>query len=665
MGIVINKITFMNYRQYGTGTLLFNTSDKGMLSVFIAKNGTGKTTILNAITWCLYGKELHLSDDKKALPIATSAVVKEANIDDVIPVEVIISITDGNDVVEFKRSNTFKIYKSGKSNKVIAGHDVLTVTTTQIGSFSNTEVKSGSDAEIIVKQYFDENIFKFYFFDGEKLRDFFTTSASQANSVQKSIFNISQITMLENSCSRLKKMFEERTKKLAKDSPDIAILNKEQEEQEKLKSTAEATLDSNKTIVERLYKECSQLDDILRGYEPVKKLQEEREELLQKLQDIERENNELKVRRTSFIRKYTVLINLYPRIKKALAIIKEKEAKGDLPPAIDKDLIKKLLANPDQHCPICDSSINETAIEHIQRLLNQFSVLSKTSNYLKEYKGSLEVAIDDVDQFEIALKELQQIEIDISSRRTEVEKRLSEIGKSLSNFESESEQVNVSDIEKKRSENIYKTKIANEAIGAAKITIQNCDSELSSIEERRSALLKKMSEHDELRKQVIVIQTLYSNFKKIKDSIIEEMKQEIEKTTWEYFDRMIWKKNTFGHLTISDKYDISVYNKEGTEMTGSLSATEQMALAYAFTLAIHKASGKNCPLVIDSPLGRVSDDNREKMAAALKEVSKNKQIIMLFTPDEYSAEVRTIYEGTAVVKELVLSEDENYVEGIE
>lgn len=100
-------------------------------------------------------------------------------------------------------------------------------------------------------------------------------------------------------------------------------------------------------------------------------------------------------------------------------------------------------------------------------------------------------------------------------------------------------------------------------------------------------------------------------------------------------------------------------------MTGSLSATEQMALAYAFTLAIHKASGKNCPLVIDSPLGRVSDDNREKMAAALKEVSKNKQIIMLFTPDEYSAEVRTIYEGTAVVKELVLSEDENYVEGIE
>jgi DNA sulfur modification protein DndD len=65
MGIIIDKIAFQNYRQYGTGSIQFNTSEKGMLSVLIAKNGTGKITLLNAITWCLYGKELHLADEKK------------------------------------------------------------------------------------------------------------------------------------------------------------------------------------------------------------------------------------------------------------------------------------------------------------------------------------------------------------------------------------------------------------------------------------------------------------------------------------------------------------------------------------------------------------------------------------------------------------------------
>ena len=100
-------------------------------------------------------------------------------------------------------------------------------------------------------------------------------------------------------------------------------------------------------------------------------------------------------------------------------------------------------------------------------------------------------------------------------------------------------------------------------------------------------------------------------------------------------------------------------------MTGSLSATEQMALAYAYTLAIHKASGKNCPLVIDSPLGRVSDDNRENMAKVLKDISKDKQIIMLFTPDEYSSSVKRIYKDAALARELKLSEDETVVEGVD
>lgn len=174
-----------------------------------------------------------------------------------------------------------------------------------------------------------------------------------------------------------------------------------------------------------------------------------------------------------------------------------------------------------------------------------------------------------------------------------------------------------------------------------------------------------MNEHDDIRKQITVIDMLHMNFKSIKNSIMEEIKRDIETITWNFFDSMIWERNTFGSITISEEYDIAVYNKDHVEMTGSLSATEQMALAYAFTLAIHKASGKNCPLVIDSPLGRVSDDNRENMACALRNVSQNKQIIMLFTPDEYSKSVKRIYEEVAKVRTLNLSDDENYIEGIE
>ena len=390
-----------------------------------------------------------------------------------------------------------------------------------------------------MKQYFDEAIFKFYFFDGEKLRDFFT--ASQANSIQQSIFNISQITLLENACSHLKRMSSEKAKKLAKDSPNIAQFNEEQAEKEKLRATAEITYNTNIEQSDKLSKEREKLDDVLRGYGPIKRLQEERDELTEELRKAENDASELRTKRTSFIRKYTVLLSLYPRIKRTLAIITEKESAGDLPPAIDKDLIKKLLAHPDQHCPICDSSINETAIEHIQKLLAQFSVSSQTSNYLKEIKGTLESAIDDVSKFKIRLDELNQISEDITSRKENAEKRLSEISSALSNFENINEQMNVSEMESKRSEIISKINTANQAIGAAKATMQSCDAEIKSIEEKRSAALKKMVEHEDIRKQLEVVEMLFKNFRRIKDSIISDMKREIEDTTWSYFDRMIWK----------------------------------------------------------------------------------------------------------------------------
>ncbi|MDE7221771.1 MAG: hypothetical protein K2N40_00670, partial [Ureaplasma sp.] len=172
----------------------------------------------------------------------------------------------------------------------------------------------------------------------------------------------------------------------------------------------------------------------------------------------------------------------------------------------------------------------------------------------------------------------------------------------------------------------------------------------------------KMEQSNMLKKQVTVLRKIQTEFSRIKDEITTEIRKEIQDVTWQVFDSMIWKTNTFGKIEIDDNYKISVYNNSGREMTGSISATEKMALAYSFTLAIHEASGKNCPLVVDSPLGRVSDINRENMAKELLRVSKGKQIIMLFTPDEYSEDVKKIYDSSArSVREISLSSDEKEI----
>ena len=96
MSVYIDKIIFKNYRQYGSGVLRFDTKNDIKLSVFVAKNGTGKTTLLNAITWCLYGEEKQLDQNETPLPLVNTAILQKANIDDVIPVCVKVEVIDYN-----------------------------------------------------------------------------------------------------------------------------------------------------------------------------------------------------------------------------------------------------------------------------------------------------------------------------------------------------------------------------------------------------------------------------------------------------------------------------------------------------------------------------------------------------------------------------------------
>lgn len=665
MSIIIEKIEFENFRQYGTGSLSFICKDESKLSVIIAKNGTGKTTLLNSITWCLYEKELQLVNKKNALSVVNTEALKEVDEGDIIPVSVALTIKDGNKIIEFKREQSFKKSKnnSGES-KEIASASTFTVFTTTDGMFENTKVETGIDAEISVKKYFDPAIYDFYFFDGEQLSKFF--APEKTINIRNSIYNIAQVTLLQTAFNHVEKMRNEKMRAMGKNNPDIADLIESQTEIINQRNLAQQTIESSKQIKDKAEARLEQIDEVLRGYEPVKKLQIERDTLESDLKRYDADKKVLANDRAEFIRKYYILLKLYPRIKESLDIIRKKEEAGDLPPMLDRNQIKLVLENLDQPCPLCDNPhIGETGRQHLENLLKQISVSSKTSNYLKEIKSSLESYIDEVMEYKTKKNVIMQRELDIEEQIKETEDRLKILNSNLANFTNSDGQVNVAEAEKQRTQLREQVSSADKAIGTSEANIKIFDQQIASLQKQIDDAQKKLGIKSSLKQQIAVLVKIEDYFRKIRNDITTNMRKEIETTTWNIFDSMIWKRNTFGKIVISDNYEVSVYNKEGTVMTGSLSATEQMALAYAFTLAIHKASGKNCPLVIDSPLGRVSDDNRENMAKALLDISKDKQIIMLFTPDEYSDAVKNMYNNIAYVREFKLTEDEKYVEGIE
>ena len=663
MGVIIEKIEFENFRQYGTGSLSFNEEGKN-LSVIIAKNGTGKTTLLNSITWCLYEKEQQIVDKKTSLAVVSTARLESESDGAIIPVSVTLTIKDDNTKIEFTRSQRFKKNFDKKGSAfAVPSTSILRVVSYINGVSGQPLIEDGADAEIKVKKYFDPEIFDFYFFDGEQLREFF--SAERTTHIKGSIYNIAQVTLLQTAYDHIENLRTDTVRKISKNNPDSTELVNKHTMLVNYINTKTKEIENSKKEKENAEEKLNQIDDMLRGYLPIKKLQDERKELENSLKNYDEEKKRIREEKLAFIRKYLVLLKLYPRIKRSLQIIQVKENEGDLSPIFDRNQIRALLDDIDKPCPLCDNPhIGERGKIRLEHLLNEISVSSRTSSYLKEIKGALENYIEEADKYQEQKNSLIEKELDLLDRIASTEDRLKVINSMLANFSTDEGQVDVSALEWQRAKQKKIISAADMAIGSNGADIKRYEREVKDIQREINEAQEKLGLKTSLMQQGKVLEKLSHNYAEIKNHITTAMREDIQKTTWEKFDRMIWKKNTFGRILIGDDYEISVYNKEGAVMTGSLSATEQMALAYSFTLAIHEASGKNCPIVIDSPLGRVSDENRENMAEALLEISKEKQIIMLFTPDEFSPAVRALYEGKASIRTLKLSADEKFIEGI-
>jgi DNA sulfur modification protein DndD len=62
--------------------------------------------------------------------------------------------------------------------------------------------------------------------------------------------------------------------------------------------------------------------------------------------------------------------------------------------------------------------------------------------------------------------------------------------------------------------------------------------------------------------------------------------------------------------------------------------------------ALTQISGFNAPILIDTPLGRISSEPRKKIAQNLPRYVENTQITFLMTDEEYTQSVRGILKGT-------------------
>ena len=113
--MILNKVKIRNYRQYRNVDIDFAKDDNKNFTIIKGNNGTGKTTLLNSLSWCLYGSEIHDDGDDAAMSICNNKTANLAFVGDEIKVSVELEFIDDGNLLAFHRVQGYFKAKDGLS----------------------------------------------------------------------------------------------------------------------------------------------------------------------------------------------------------------------------------------------------------------------------------------------------------------------------------------------------------------------------------------------------------------------------------------------------------------------------------------------------------------------------------------------------------------------
>lgn len=640
----IESIDIKNFRQHKDLHLEFPKAKETDLHVIVASNGVGKTNMMNAIVWCFYGIEPNLDKNSSAaLPLCNLKALEEAKVngEDVAVVNVTIRVTANGETIVFSRS----------ANVNVATHFA------QRPTFEVQVTNAAGDTNFLyddfaverVNMYVPTRIRQYFFFDGEQLHNYFGPTQDTTH-VKDSIYEIAQINIITAAKSHLNKLITEYRSTIAKTNPHLQqitdqIFAQTTDKQNRLNDIKQLE-DSNRVAAQRI----DQLNTLISGADTVvedtRQFDANDARIKELESDINRRNEDL----ATLVRKYYVLLAMYRVNERTKRYIADKDTRGKLPPDVDIDLLRQSLAS--HICAICNQPFTEdsNAVQHMNELLSRYEVSTDVSNRLSEIKNDVARAVEDAHHY---MQEKSAILTDIKNKEKEL-KTLQEANERLTiKIRGCSSAEQVADWIEERTQLSEATKRNERKIGSYTEMIKNINAVIEDLRKKESKALAETKNLDEVKKYKAFAEDALKIITDIESEIISDVKSQMETETMRLFNDLVWKENTYGRIEFDDNFKLNLFSK-GTDISciETTSAAERELLALAFTIALHRTSGHDSPLFIDTPVGRVSDSNRINFARTLVDVSTQKQIVLAFTPSEYSDEIKGDF-NTSTLSSLV------------
>ena len=681
------SIEIQNYRQYyGSHKINFTSRDEGFTVIF-GKNGEGKSNLLNAINWCLYKSEPHGIGDSmtghksenKSLPIINTRYITEAKEETRADVKVDIWIQKGDTVYSITRTLGILKHKL-ETKKLSSGRDEIllfnddgdnipkgceklnpphtTFVITKKGPHDSdfTDTIHDGTPENIMNEILSMQLSMYFLLDGEFLEGFWKTNTN----LQAGIEQISQLHLITGAKQHIRSLMTIPSKGFSKDTDDLTSKLKQCE---RFENSNDEEGNESFTDEER-YKEDQEEDSKYyhsTGNPRIKDIEEDIDRMGNKLlsisedirklngvgldelkQDYVKLEGEVKELKDEYTKAgSTFLFNLIKKgpqimlknaIQESINIIDKEIDLGGLPVKYKRLFAESLLE--EQQC-VCHEplGLRDERRKHVEAfkegLVGQENkdeaallgydfkkyFLNDYESFCKEKFGDPRgKSSDTLNKYNTKDRELSGIKTQIANKGGDDAEALIEDQKYLN--------------EQSKKLNSWKTKSEKE--------LMLVNNERGKIKVQLAKAFKSNDKAKKINYQMDIWDNIYAHLTKIYDELKGEIRESVEKNTWNNYKNLLSNPSEFKSFEIEPDYTVHLMDKHNFNKVRNLSAGQSLLLTLAFVAAIREPTGYKFPLVIDSPAGKIDGPNSHNIGICLPDFLPNVQLTLLVTNKEYT-----------------------------
>ena len=593
---------------YGQQTIHFATDEYRNVTVIRGVNGTGKTSLLTALNWCLYGDSFFKENTREFVNRRVVAQGENANTS--------VEIGFNDQGIRYRAERKCQWLRNNK--------------TTFLLQRENEPPDLDAAASDKIESIIPKDVSAHFFFDGEKIDNF--ARPGNEEEIKNAVRNVLRIEVFERGIAHLERAAQYYQRELKKHVPDglkAFISEKEGKETLYIKISEEIEDKLKKIKIAQRHKQ--DIDNVLIQFAEIRQFFEEQKEIKASLKRLGDEKDKYQEKILQLANDGFIPL-AKPIIRKALEILQSNRAPIGIPDAILNDLLEQMLC-------LCGRSIHRESPEyqHIQNLISQnvspeFGIaVRETENCLKRL---LEDKVESIPtEVKSTLSDEQRLDKNIEAN----EARLDEIKRVLEDFDNDDFQKH------KKAQEEYEREIRRlEAdINQGKGRIKEIKTDIESLDKKidTAKSLEVRAERLQCCRQLAMESA--SAMRKLYAPLEEDMRKDLEIEVSDIFRKLVWKENSFREVRLSSNYELQVIDRYDGQVSPEISAGEREVLSLAFIAALAKVAVKEklsdmqtdrFPIVMDAPFTKLSDKPKENITETIPAIAN--QLILFVTDQE-------------------------------